>query len=70
MASGRHLVDHPKIISRVFRLQIDQPHLVPGIANGGRDEFKAQGFEPEVNLGIHEAARMNSEDLHKAGSVG
>ena len=65
---GLPLIDDAKIIALSFRLEIDQLHLVPRVADGGRDEFQAQRLEPQVNLGIHEAARMDSEDLHNAVS--
>jgi hypothetical protein len=49
---------------------LHQLYFVTSIADGGCDEFQAQRLKPEVNLGIHEAARMNSEELHMIGVVG
>ena len=52
-----------KILAR-FALQIDQTNCVTGTARCCCDKFEAERFEPKINLRIHQAAGMNSEEFH------
>src|SRR5580704_7932719 len=45
-------------------LQVEQPNLVAGVAQGRGDPLQPQRLEPEIDLGVHEAAGMNEQDLH------
>ena len=50
-------------------LQVEQLHLVAGLAAGGGHPLQTQRLEPEVDLGVHQTAGMDEQDLHGAGSA-
>jgi hypothetical protein len=46
--------------------QVEQPHLVAGLAASLGHPLQPQRLEPEVDLGVHQTAGMNEQDLHGA----
>jgi hypothetical protein len=54
----------PEIVLVTEDLQVEDADVVAGPAGGRRHEFDAQGFEPEIDLRVHETAGVAAEDLH------
>src|SRR4030095_3467678 len=52
-----------KVLVR-FALQINQTNFVTCASCRCSNEFKAERFEPEINLRVHQAAGMNREEFH------
>ena len=57
-------IGQPEQCGVVFDLQVDQLDLVAGLPRRGRDQLEPQRFEPQEDLGIHQRAGMDAEDLH------
>jgi len=45
-------------------LQINQANRVTGAPRRRRHKFKTERFEAKINLRVHQAAGMNSEEFH------
>ncbi len=62
----RPLVIHNfKVILVGFRLEIDEPHVVPGTSNNLSHDFQSQRLKPKEDFRVHERTWMNGEKLHK-----
>ena len=45
-------------------LQVEQTNLVTGRAHGRRHALEPEGLEAQVDLGVHQWARMNQQHAH------
>ena len=54
------------IVLVLEHLQVEQSHLMAGLAAGFGHPLQPQRLEPEINLGVHQTAGMNEKDLHGA----
>src|SRR6266404_9644530 len=52
------------VVSMRENLEIEQPYVVAGLPDRGRDALQAERFEPQVDLRIHESAGMDEQDAH------
>jgi hypothetical protein len=52
-----------KILVR-FALQINQANRVTGAPRRRSNKFKTERFEAKINLRVHQAAGMNSQEFH------
>ena len=66
---GTPFVELPAIVFGRLDLQVQEPHVVPRPARGRGDQLDAQRLQPQEDLGVHERAGMNGEDLHGRKAV-
>jgi hypothetical protein len=60
------LANQLAIVRKRFDLKVDDAHGIAGTARRLRNKLKPQRLKPQKDLGEHQWAGMNAEDLHEA----
>lgn len=62
---GLELAKFPKIVLMAEDLKVENPDIVAGRPGSLGHPFHAERFQPEVKLGVHQAARVDQQDFHR-----
>jgi hypothetical protein len=54
-----------EVVPMVEDLQVEQPNLMTGLAHCRRHALDPEGLEAQVDLGVHQGARMNQQHAHE-----
>ena len=62
------LRDHAVIVGVTLDLQVDEPHLMPGVAGSLRHQLEPQRLKPQEDIRVKQRARMNEKSFHRCCS--